>query len=318
MAGTGGTLLTNAFHTFGATGNREDLTNFISMISPTDTPAYDSFGTVGCAATLHEWQTDKLRAAAANAAVEGKTFSAAARTPTDRLSNRTQIFTEEFRVTETQQVVNKAGRGNEGAYQLMKAGKELKNDMEWTLFDYSVSSSGAAGSTTAPRFMKNLHYWVINVTGNTGYSGEWNAASPDPSTAFCADAVLAEATFNQILQDIWDEGGRPNAVYTGGALRRMVAGWGTSTSRVWDGSKKITYAVDVYESTFGVLQLKLERHSFSSMGYILDESMFKKSVLIPVGMKQIAPTGLGDNYMLRTEWTLESRNASGCGFFLSA
>ena len=284
------------------------------MISPTDTPCYDSIGTVGCNATLHEWQTDKLRAAADNAAVEGKTFSATARTPTDRLTNRTQIFTEEFTVTETQQVVNKAGRGNEGAYQLRNAAKALKNDFEYKLFDYTVSATGAAGSTTAPRYMRSLHDWVINVTGNTGYSGEASSLISELMTGLS----IAESTFNEILQDIWDEGGRPGTVYTGGALRRKISGWGTSTSRVWDGSKKITNDVNVYESSFGVLQLKLERHSASSIGYILDESMFKKAVLIPVGMVNISKTGLGDNYMLRTEWTLESRNASGCGLFISS
>jgi len=312
---SGGTLLTNAFHTFGATGNREDLTDFISMISPTDTPFYDSIGTVGANATLHEWQTDKLRAAGDNAAVEGKVFAAVARTPTGRLTNRTQIFTEEFSVTETQQVVNKAGRGNEGAYQLKNAAKALKNDMEWTLFNWTSSASGAAGSSTAPRYMRSMHDWVINVTGNTGYSG---LPAYTITGWMTANAVIAESTFNQILQDIWDEGGRPNVVYTGGALRRLVNGWGTSTSRVWDGSKKITNDVNVYESSFGVLQLKLERHSASSIGYILDESLFKKAVLIPTGMVEISKTGLGDNYMLRNEWTIESRNASGCGAFLSA
>lgn len=313
-------MMDNAFHTFGATGNREDLTSFIDMISPTDTPLYDSIGTVGANATLHEWQTDKLRSAASNAQLEGKTFAAVARTPTDRLTNRTQIFTEEFTVTETQQVVNKAGRGSEGAYQLKNAGKALKNDFEWTLFDRGNSASGAAGSTTAPRFMRTMHNWVINVTGNTGYSGRPVAQFTGVGVSTSATGTtITEAAFNQILQDIWDEGGRPNAVYTGGGLRRLIAGWGTSTSRVWDGSKKITNAVDVYESSFGLLQLKLERHvGFSSLGYILDESRFKKAVLLPVAMKDISTTGLGDNYMLRAEWTLESRNASGSGMFVSA
>jgi len=313
-------IMTNAFHTFGATGNREDLTNFIDMISPTDTPFYDSIGTVAAQATLHEWQTDKLRAAASNANLEGKTFAAVARTPTDRLTNRTQIFTEEFTITETQQVVNKAGRGTEGAYQLKNAAKVLKNDFEWTLFDRGNSASGAAGTTTAPRFMKTMHSWQIDQVATSGYSGnppdEFSGVGVSTSAT---GALIAESTFNTILQDIWDEGGRPNAVYTGGGLRRVIADWGTSTSRVWDGSKKITNAVDVYESSFGLLSLKLERNvGFSSLGYILDESKWKKAVLIPVGMKEISTTGLGDNYMLRTEWTLESRNASGCGMFVSS
>lgn len=308
-------IMTNAFHTFGATGNREDLTNFITMISPDETPFYDSIGSVGAIATNHEWQTDVLRDAAANVQLEGKTFGAAARTPTDRLNNRVQLFTEEFTVTETQQVVSKAGRSNEGAYQLKKAAKVLKKDFEWCLFNYLVGGSGTgAGSSTAARGMKGMHSWIADIAGNTGYSGVKSSAIELCATGL---ASITEGDFNLILQDVWDEGGKPNAVYTGGALRRVISGWGTSTSRVWDGSKKITNAVDVYESSFGMLQLKLERQGASSHGYIVDESLWKKAVLIPVGMKDIATTGLGDNYMLRTEWTLESRAASGNGMFIS-
>lgn len=312
-------IMTNAFHTYGATGNREDLTDFISMISPTDTPFYDSIGTVGANGTYHEWQTDTLRAAAENSKLEGKTFEGVARTPTDRLGAYVQLFTEEFTVTETQQVVNKAGRGSEGAYQLKLAGKALKNDFEWTLFNRGATASGMQGSTTRGRFLRSMHYWVFNQggAGQTGYSGVLEELTGVGVSTSATGATIAESTFNQILQDIWDEGGKPNAVYTGGGLRRLIAGWGTSTSRVWDGSKKITNAVDVYESSFGMLQLKLERHNWSAFGYILDESLFKKAVLLPVAMKDIATTGLGDNYMLRTEWTLESRNASGSGAFIS-
>lgn len=311
-------MLTNAFHTYGATGNREDLTNFISMISPTDTPLYDSIGSVGAKGTYHEWQADKLRAAAENLKLEGKSFGAVARTPTLRYGAYVQLFTEEFTITETQQVVDKAGRGNEGAYQLKNAVKALKNDFEWTLFNRGVTASGGAGGTTTGRALRSMHDWVLNVTGNTGYSGDGPGEFSGVGVSTSATgATIAESTFNQILQDIWDEGGKPNAVYTGGGLRRLIAGWGTSTSRVWDGSKKITNAVDVYESSFGMLQLKLERHCWSAFGYILDESLWKKAVLIPVGMKDIPRTGLGDNYMLRTEWTLEARNATGNGFFVS-
>ena len=72
-------IVTNTFQTYGAIGNREDLSDIIYNISPTDTPFMSSIGKEKAAGTLHEWQTDALAAAAANAyhvTTENTTFSA--------------------------------------------------------------------------------------------------------------------------------------------------------------------------------------------------------------------------------------------------
>jgi hypothetical protein len=286
---------------------------------------FDAMGTVKANATLHEWQTDKLAAAATNAALEGDIFTnlVAARTPTDRLSNRTQIFTKAFTITDTQEIVNKAGRGKESAYQLAKAGAEIKRDYEFRIFDYDGSATGVAGSTTRARQMRTLHGWIADVTACTGVSGVGGTLVTGLTragilSASATGAQIAESTFNEILQAVWNEGGRPNAVYVGGALGRLLAGWATSTSRVWDGSKKVTNAIPVYESMFGTLEVKLDHHTASSFGYLVDEKLWKKSVLKPTGLKSLASRGLGDDFLLWSEWTIEARNPSGNGMFISA
>jgi len=306
-------MLSSAFHTFGATGIREDLADFIENISPTDTPCYNSIGSTKATNTKHEWQTDKLAAAAANAKLEGDIFTnlVAAVTPTDRLNNNTQIFTKAFTITTTMDAVNTAGRAKESSYQMSKAMKSLKNDFEFCLFDNAATATGDAGSTTAGRRMKTLARWVTSFTATTGASG-----FGEGGTSTCT--VITEAAFNGILQNIWNEGGKPNAVYVGGNLKRLVSGWGTSTSRVWSGDKKIVNAVDIYESDFGVLSLKLERYSNSAIGYILDESLWAKAVLTPTKLKPLGSRGLGDDFLIHSEWTVEARNVSGNGCFGSA
>ncbi len=53
-----------------AVGQREDLTDVIYNISPTETPFMSSIGKTKATAVYHEWQTDSLAAATtANAAV---------------------------------------------------------------------------------------------------------------------------------------------------------------------------------------------------------------------------------------------------------
>ena len=65
------------FRTYAAVGLREDLSDIIYNIAPTDTPFMSTIGKTKATAVYHEWQTDSLAAAAANAAVEGADASTA-------------------------------------------------------------------------------------------------------------------------------------------------------------------------------------------------------------------------------------------------
>ena len=61
-----------AYDRYTAIGAREDLTDVIYDISPTDTPIMSSIGKTKATSVYHEWQTDSLAAATtANALVEG-------------------------------------------------------------------------------------------------------------------------------------------------------------------------------------------------------------------------------------------------------
>jgi hypothetical protein len=52
---------TNTFLTTAAIGNREDLSDIIYRISPTDTPLLNMAPKAKATATLHEWQTQEPR-----------------------------------------------------------------------------------------------------------------------------------------------------------------------------------------------------------------------------------------------------------------
>lgn len=309
-------MLTNAFHVFGATGNREDLSDLISNISPKDTPLYDTLGTAPANSTYVEWQTDALATPNAdNAQLEGETFGADALTPTKRYGNYCVISTKEFTVTETQEVVNKAGRGSEVAYQKVKALAEIKRDMETMLLHVGTAASAGAGSTTVPRRMSNVWHWVQAVTAHSGVSGVGGGTALGVNAT---GATITESQFNDIVQKIWADGGKPNAVYVGGGLKRTISGWGTSTSRVWDGSKKITNAVDVYEGDFATLNVKKDMFIASSLGLILEEAKWKKAILIPMGEIPLARRGLGYDKMIRQQWTIIAQNPTANGMFYAA
>ena len=135
----------------GMQGMREDLSDMIYMLSPSDTPFTSNVGRGTADAVLHEWQTDSLAAPnTANAQFQGDdiaTFTPAS--VTARLGNRTQISRKEVIISGTLDAVNKAGRRTELAYQMTKRAKELKIDIEAILLSNQAKVTGAAA--TAPK-----------------------------------------------------------------------------------------------------------------------------------------------------------------------
>src|SRR4051812_2567223 len=121
---------TATFATYQAVGNREDLSDMVYRIDPTDCPFTTGIDKGKASAVNHEWQTQALAAAASNAQLEGDDAAADTTTPTVRKGNICQISRKTAFVTGTQQAVDHAGRDDEMAYQEMLKGLELKRDIE--------------------------------------------------------------------------------------------------------------------------------------------------------------------------------------------
>src|SRR5512139_800831 len=157
------TLLTGALTTYSSIGMREDLLDVITNISPVDTWFTSNTGNTTARNRYHEWQTDALDTAAANAYVEGSTVTATAITPTTRTGNRTQILRKAFAVSDTADVVDLAGRESEIAYQTQLKLKSLSRDIEYALV---VNSAIVTGTTAAARVMNGAYGFIIATTNS--------------------------------------------------------------------------------------------------------------------------------------------------------
>lgn len=114
---------------------REDLSNMISNIDRDETPFLSTIGTNKATGRLHEWLTDSYaNPDRTNAQVEGTianaTNAAARQSARRRLDNYTQIFQKDIVASKTVMASDTAGIANEFAYQLKKAGVELKRDID--------------------------------------------------------------------------------------------------------------------------------------------------------------------------------------------
>lgn len=67
--------VTNAFDTYSATANREELADVIYNIAPTDTPVMTAAGRKNVSNVTFDWQTDTLAAASATGVLEGDALS---------------------------------------------------------------------------------------------------------------------------------------------------------------------------------------------------------------------------------------------------
>lgn len=307
-------IVSNTFLTFSAIGNREDLSPTIYNISPTDTPFQASVGKNKAEATLHEWQTDVLAAAAANAQIQGDdttssyTFSAV--TPTTRLNNRTQISRKDVVVSGTQDAVNKAGRKKEMVYQLLKKSKELARDMEFVLTQNQGIVTG--NSTTAPQ-LRSLETWAGVTTTNNYVQGAGGVVSSAGAAKTDGTQVqLTEARLKTALQGAWSNGGEIDLIMVGPFNKTVVSGFTGNNTRTQDTSdKKLISAINVYVSDFGTHKVVANRFSRDRTLHALMTDMWAVSTLRPKQTIDLAKVGDNEKAMILAEYTLESRNDSG-------
>ena len=158
----------DTFSSYDAVGNREDLSDIIHNISPTDTPFMSMIGKGKATSTKHEWQKDSLAAASnSNFVIEGDDATTDASAPTTRAFNYTAISDKVARVTGTQDVVDSAGRKKEMAYQMMKRSAELKRDIESILLN---NNAAVAGNDSTARECAGVTSWIATNT-NSGSGG---------------------------------------------------------------------------------------------------------------------------------------------------
>ena len=141
-----------ASNTYMAVGNKEDVSDIITNIAPTETPLYSKIGRTKATQVIHEWLEDDLGDAEQNAQPEGYTYSTVNADPRTRLHNYTQIMHKGVHVTDTQEAVLHYGLRSEIAYQMSKKLKELAFDCEKALIEQSAPVLGSMTTRCPPRF----------------------------------------------------------------------------------------------------------------------------------------------------------------------
>ena len=314
--------ITNTYSQYDAKGEREDLSDIIYSISPTDTPFMSNIGKNKATAVYHEWQTDALAAAASNNhQVEGDEVAFNAMVATTRLGNRTQISRKAVIVSGTLESVSKAGRNNEMAYQISKASKELKRDMETTLL---LNQAPVTGNDTTARKLAGIETWI---EANTNHASAGSPTPADPTgdgtdvRVVGTQRAFTEAQLKDVVKQCWDSGGDPSMIMLGSFNKQKLSGFtGGSTKMSQATDKTLVAAIDIYESDFGSMTVVPNRFSRNRDCFVIQPDMWAVAYLRDFQMLDLAKTGDAQKKAMLAEYTLVSKNeaASGAVFDLTA
>jgi hypothetical protein len=307
-----------AYDRYSAVGAREDLTNVIYNISPTDTPIMSSIGKTKATGVYHEWQTDSLAAATtSNALIEGASASEATLSPTTRLGNYTQIVGKTVMISGTLEAVDKAGRKSEKAYQLAKASSEIKRDIEAIITANQGQTAGSSASS-ARKMGSLLSYIKTNTNVSSGTTAGVDPATIGVSTRTDGSTrTFTEALLKDVIAQVFTEGGTPSTLFVSPALKQVVSAFtGLAAQRYQvptNGQATILAGADLYQSDFGVLQIVPNRFMRVRDALVLDPEYAALAYLRPFQTNELAKVGDADKTQILAELTLEVRNEAAHG-----
>lgn len=316
-------VITNTFQSTSAKGNREQLSDVVSRVTPEDTPIYSMIEKVSFTGTHPEWETDDLAAPADNVHLEGDDYTFGATTAAVRAGNYTQIMRKDGIITGTQDATDNAGNVEKEKYQKLKKGVELRKDVEFSIVSNNASVAGAT------RKSGSLETWITsNVSrGATGSNGGYNSgtgltAASTPGT----QRAFTKTILDSVMQQGYTSGANFRHLFASPYVKSVfvtfmsdsnVASFRYAASSGKENS--IIANADVYEGPFGKVMVHpnrimagsatLARNAFLVDTEYLSWGWFRKIK----EDKDVAKTGDAKKFVLLGEGALKVSNEKGLG-----
>ena len=300
--------VTNAFDTYTATSDREQLSDIIYNISPMSTPFMSSIGKTNVRNVQFDWQTEALPNPTGTGQLEGFELSRAASTATVREINFCQISSRDATVTGTQNASDAAGKKSEMAHQLAVMAKALKRDMETALCSKVAKNAGAAATV---RQTGGFETWTeTNVSRGSGGSGAGNGAAPVDGT----QRAFSETILKAVQQLCFANGGEPSMLVVGPHVKGVVSGFSgrTSVTQTVD-ANTVEASVAIYAGDFGELKVVPSNFSRARSALFVDPNFAKTCFMRDFETIDIATIGDAVTKMLVVEFGLEVSNEKAHG-----
>ena len=321
--------VTNTFLTTDAVGNREQLSDVVSRITPEDTPIYTLIGTGTINGTHPEWETETLAPPSQNAQLEGDDFAFGEITPVTRVGNHSQNMRKTFLASGSQNAENNAGNAEKGQKkQLLKKGIELKKDVEFSIVAANASQGGAT------RYSGSLSTWLTsNVSrGANGANGGFDQTTgltlaPTNGTKRAFTKGLLDAT----MQSCYQSGGNVKQMVCSPYVKSVFVGFmdgdDVASFRYSANSGKnntIVANADMYEGPFGKVTVIPNRvmttpdangnaDALSRNVFLIDPEYLRWDWFRNIRQVEVANTGDADKKALIGEGALCVKNEAANG-----
>jgi hypothetical protein len=312
-------------------GNREDLSDVVSIVEPEQTPVYSLMSKSTARATNPEWTLDKLKdpSTGASGVSEGADVTSFSDQHAGKAKafNYTQKFQDTWQVSDFQNAVDSAGGGDATSVAGAKA-KAMRNVKRFV--EYAINSDNGRqaedGSGTSPYLMSGLGD-SINAS-NTDYAANYRTPSGSIGSS---GASTTESGFNDILESIFRQSGEAEqlTVVASTALRQTISNFtrsqlgelgaaGSANSTIGrytvnedSTSKQITLAVNVFDSDFGfcnIINANPACEQANDRGYILNMKYLKLLSLVGMSSYELEDQGGGQRGYVKCIETIANLN----------
>ena len=320
-------------------GNREDLTNFLTILEPEDCPKTSTFAkTTKATNTYQTWQADSLAPVDFSGVLEGQDVSAFNNEAANRarFGNYVQMFRRPWMVSRLQEASDPAGVSSEVANSKVKAMREIKRSIEAAI---GSDNDMQADNGVVPWKTRGLGNW-IRATAQSVNPVPSAFLTPSASIDATATGSLTENLFNDVFQSIFQvNGGRRNyTLFAGPNLKRAISKFqrqeGTTTAKSYmvtqdANENKVTLNVTVYDGDFHTVTVipdmfngladgadpSVTTNAQKARGYVIDPALVGISTMLGMQAEELEDQGGGRRGFVSTTLLLVCKNPKGLGKF---
>ncbi|MGL5015462.1 MAG: SU10 major capsid protein [Bacteroidales bacterium] len=300
-------------------GKKLSFADWISNLSPTETPFCSMTGKEGIKQTTFQWQTDVMPAAIdTNAQLEGSIPAFDDPASTKVLKNYTQIFRRSASVSDTANAVAFYGRSKEIGYQMEKAGLEFKRDMEVAFLSQGKVGKAAASGATAGM-----------TSGFEGLCGTKGASDTDTGAIVFKDSATSngftEADLFDLTYNLYLANSKANVIMFhpkhAGFFSSMLSITGTGPSIGINRMKMFSSMEDTYNTEVDTIidplgqkfALVPNRYMPENTFYFFNPSDWTQMILRAPKKIQLAKVGSSEEWVIEAEVGLRHRNEFASG-----
>lgn len=296
-------------------GKKLSFANWISNLSSSDTPFVSMTGKESVNQTLFQWQSDSLSPANVdNAHEEGSTAIDDSLTTTVTRNNYTQILRKVVKVSDTANALANYGRGRELQYQMEKAGKEIKRDLELILLSAQEKDAGVPYSV--PR----------RTAGFRSLVAAPNEVDPDTGAvvhfSIMGDSIVEGDLWN-LTYNLYISGSQADIIMFHPKHAKFFAGLMETTDgtrvRMFDGTKdnKVSlYVTEIVDPLGNTYKLVPNGSMPEDAIYFFNPKDWTQMVLRAPERTQLAKDGSYEKWMIEMEVGLRHRNPYASGVLL--